>query len=57
MKYRSLLMKKYVHNAFKLINNEGENLGVITRDEALKLARTAELDLVMVSDTGRMVYQ
>ncbi len=36
----------------QMITHEGENVGVITREEALRLARAAELDLVMVSDTG-----
>lgn len=36
----------------QVINEEGVNVGVITREEALQLARRADLDLVVVSDTG-----
>ncbi len=38
--------------AFKvrLISESGENLGVISRDEALDMARKSELDLVLLSD-------
>lgn len=34
----------------QVIDQQGENKGVITREEALKLARSAELDLVMVAE-------
>jgi translation initiation factor IF-3 len=37
----------------QVITFEGGNAGVISRDEALRMARAAELDLVMVSDTGQ----
>lgn len=37
----------------QLINNEGVNIGVITRDEALKMARASDLDLVLVADRGQ----
>ena len=38
--------------AFKVrvISNDGENLGVLTRDAALALAHQKELDLVLLSD-------
>ena len=38
--------------AFKVrvISNDGENLGVLTRDAALALAHQQELDLVLLSD-------
>ena len=32
----------------RVIDNQGENLGVITREEALKLAAENELDLVLI---------
>lgn len=38
----------------QVITHDGTNLGVVTRDEALKIARAADLDLVMMSDTGQM---
>jgi translation initiation factor IF-3 len=34
----------------KLISNDGQNMGIMTRDEALRMARSAELDLVLVAD-------
>jgi translation initiation factor IF-3 len=37
----------------QVITQDGENLGTISRDEALKIARQADLDLVMVAEQGR----
>lgn len=34
----------------RVISESGENLGVLSRDEALDLARKGELDLVLLSD-------
>jgi translation initiation factor IF-3 len=36
----------------QLITNQGENLGVVARDEALRLARVDNLDLVMIAESG-----
>lgn len=36
----------------QVIGKDGENFGVLLRKDALKLAHEAELDLVLVSDTG-----
>ena len=36
----------------QLIDHEGVNRGVVSRDEALRLAVEAELDLVLLSETG-----
>ena len=36
----------------QVITNDGQNLGVISRTEALRLAQEAELDLVLIADTG-----
>ncbi len=36
----------------QLIMADGENLGVVTRDDALRHARDAELDLVMIAERG-----
>jgi len=38
----------------QLIDENGVNQGVLPRDEALRLAVEAELDLVLLSDTGGM---
>jgi translation initiation factor IF-3 len=37
----------------QLINHLGENIGVVSRNEALRLAEEAELDLVLLSQTGK----
>jgi len=36
----------------QLINQNGENIGAISRDEALKLATEVQLDLVMIAPKG-----
>lgn len=36
----------------QLITHEGENIGVVSRLEALRVAESANLDLVMLSETG-----
>lgn len=36
----------------QVITQDGENVGTIARDEALRMAAVANLDLVMLSDTG-----
>jgi translation initiation factor IF-3 len=36
----------------QLIDHEGTNIGVISRHEALQMARDAGLDLVLISDQG-----
>ncbi len=35
-----------------VINNSGENLGVLTREAALKLAKDADLDLVLINSSA-----
>ena len=37
----------------QLINHLGENVGIVNRNEALRLAQEAELDLVLLSQSGR----
>ncbi len=37
----------------QLINHLGENVGIVNRNEALRLAQEAELDLVLLSQTGK----
>jgi len=36
----------------RLIGNEGENLGVVTKEEALSKARENELDLVLIAESA-----
>ncbi len=36
----------------QLITHEGQNIGVVTRDEALRLAHIAGLDLVLIAESG-----
>ena len=38
----------------QVITHEGYNLGVVSREEALRNARDAGLDLVLIADTGSM---
>jgi translation initiation factor IF-3 len=42
--------EKIIHRSVQLITQDGRNLGVISKDEALRLAREAELDLVVLSE-------
>ena len=37
----------------QLINHLGENVGLVNRNEALRLAEEVELDLVLLSQTGK----
>lgn len=41
------------HLRVQVIGVDGTNYGIISRDEAIRLARAAGLDLVLVSDTGK----
>lgn len=36
----------------QLITHEGQNIGVVSRDEALRLAHMAGLDLVLIAESG-----
>lgn len=40
----------------QVISNDGKNLGVLLRDEALRLARQTDLDLVLISEQGSEGY-
>lgn len=44
--------EKIRFDKMQVISHEGKNLGILTRDEALRIARQAELDLVMLTDSG-----
>lgn len=37
----------------QLITEAGENVGVVSRDQALRMAQTAGLDLVIIADQGK----
>jgi len=62
-----LINEKIPYRTFQLISHDGKNLGQVTREEALRLAREANLDLVILSekedspvakimDFGRVAY-
>lgn len=40
----------------QVINHEGQNIGVVSRDEALRLAQIQGLDLVMIAEQGHEGY-
>lgn len=44
--------EKIRFDRLQVISYDGKNLGVIARDEALKLARSVDLDLVVLADSG-----
>jgi len=37
----------------QLITHDGQNVGVVSREDALRFAREVGLDLVLISDTGK----
>jgi translation initiation factor IF-3 len=39
-------------NQFTLIDEAGNNLGVVSKDEAIRMAQEKELDVVLVSNSG-----
>lgn len=47
-----LVNEKIRFDKMQVITDEGKNLGVISRDEALRMARAAGLDLVVVAEQG-----
>jgi len=49
-----LMNEKIPFNKLQVINHEGKNLGEISRSEALHLAQLAELDLVIIADSGNL---
>ena len=44
--------EKIRFDKMQVISFDGRNLGIISRDEALKVARQAELDLVLLAESG-----
>ena len=47
-----LVNEKIKFEKMQLISADGQNLGIVIRDEALRLAYRAELDLVILADQG-----
>lgn len=49
-----LVNEKIRFETMQVISADGQNLGVMRRDQALLAARQAELDLVIIADQGAM---
>ncbi len=47
-----LVNEKIRFDKMQVITNDGRNLGILARDEALKLARQNDLDLVLLTEQG-----
>ncbi len=47
-----LVNEKIRFDKMQVITNEGKNLGILARDEALRLARQSDLDLVLLTEQG-----
>lgn len=47
-----LMNERIRFDSVQVIAADGENRGVMSRDEALRLARAADLDLVIIADQG-----
>jgi translation initiation factor IF-3 len=47
-----LMNEKIRYDKMQVISHDGKNLGVVSRDEALRLARYAGLDLVLLAERG-----
>ena len=47
-----LINEKIRYDKMQLITHEGKNLGVVSREDALRFARTVGLDLVLLADQG-----
>ncbi|MBA3752440.1 translation initiation factor IF-3 [Candidatus Dependentiae bacterium] len=47
-----LINEKIKFDKMQVISYDGKNLGVILRDEALRIARQADLDLVLLAEQG-----
>ena len=51
-KERTLINEKIRAEYVQLINHLGENAGIVSREAALRTARDANLDLVMIAEKG-----
>lgn len=49
----ALINEKIRAERVQLIDEKGENVGVISRSQALRMAQDVELDLVMLSESGK----
>ncbi|MFA6065959.1 MAG: translation initiation factor IF-3 [Candidatus Babeliaceae bacterium] len=47
-----LINEKIRHEEMQLITHEGKNLGVVSREDALRFARTVGLDLAIIAEQG-----
>ena len=47
-----LVNERIMASQVQLITHTGENIGVIARTEALRMASDADLDLVMIAEQG-----
>ncbi len=47
-----LINEKIRFDSMQLITNEGKNIGIVSRDEALRAARASNLDLVIIAEQG-----
>jgi translation initiation factor IF-3 len=51
-----LINEKIRYDKIQVITHDGRNLGIISRDEALRLARQENLDLVLLTESGSEGY-
>lgn len=51
-----LINEKIRFDKMQVISHDGKNLGILAREEALKLARQTDLDLVVIADQGGEGY-
>ena len=49
----ALINEKIRAERVQLIDEKGENIGVVSRSQALRMAQDVELDLVMLSESGK----
>lgn len=48
----AIINDKIPYNKVQVITNDAQNLGVLDKSEALRLARQSDLDLVLISESG-----
>ncbi len=51
-----LINEKIRFDRMQLISHEGKNVGIVSREEALRMARQASLDLVIIAESGSEGY-
>lgn len=47
-----IITEKSRFDKMQVITQDGKNLGIVSRDEALRLARLADLDVVIIAEQG-----